>query len=113
MTAILDTIDHAIADWETSPDAMRWTPDPPPEQPTRQWVAFDTTPLLDSERLTASFTFVQAGLYELGRAFTEVARSFQRTYGHLIVIDEAIRWPYPLRSDRVRRMRSMYRQRRR
>lgn len=28
--AVLDMIDHAIDDWETSPDAMRWTPDPPP-----------------------------------------------------------------------------------
>lgn len=27
---VLDAIDHAIADWETSDDAMRWTPDPAP-----------------------------------------------------------------------------------
>lgn len=26
---ILDTIDHAIRDWQTSPDAMRWTTDAP------------------------------------------------------------------------------------
>lgn len=29
-TTILDTIDNAIRDWQTSPDAMRWTPEPPP-----------------------------------------------------------------------------------
>lgn len=28
---IIDLIDGAIADWETSDDAMRWTPDPPVE----------------------------------------------------------------------------------
>ncbi len=27
MTDILDAIDHAIRDWNMSPDAMRWTPD--------------------------------------------------------------------------------------
>ncbi|MDF9718070.1 hypothetical protein INN71_02655 [Nocardioides sp. ChNu-153] len=31
---ILAAIEGALDDWETSPDAMRWTPDPPPTQPT-------------------------------------------------------------------------------
>ncbi|HEY9415198.1 MAG TPA: hypothetical protein VIQ30_10595 [Pseudonocardia sp.] len=60
---ILETIDHAIEDWETSPDAMRWTPEPPPAHP---WLAYDTTPRFDSttpvidpERLTATVTMVQ------------------------------------------------------
>lgn len=29
MTDVLDMIDGALRDWETSTDAMRWTPDPP------------------------------------------------------------------------------------
>jgi hypothetical protein len=28
---ILDTIDHVLADYEVSGDAMRWTPEPQPE----------------------------------------------------------------------------------
>lgn len=28
---ILETIDHALDDWATSGDAMRWTPEPPQE----------------------------------------------------------------------------------
>lgn len=38
---ILDTIDHALADWDTSPDAMRWAPEAEPEtddRPARVWV---------------------------------------------------------------------------
>jgi len=31
MTDILGLIDGAIRDWETSPDAMRWSPEPPPD----------------------------------------------------------------------------------
>jgi hypothetical protein len=27
---VLDNIDHALHDWDTSPDAMRWTPEAPP-----------------------------------------------------------------------------------
>ncbi len=29
MSDVLDLIDNAVGDWETSRDAMRWTPDPP------------------------------------------------------------------------------------
>lgn len=31
---LLDTIDNVLHDYETSPDAMRWTPDPVPRPPT-------------------------------------------------------------------------------
>jgi hypothetical protein len=30
---VLDQIDHALHDWDTSDDAMRWTPEPVPVQP--------------------------------------------------------------------------------
>ncbi len=33
MTDVLDLIDGAISDWETSPDAMRWSAEPPAEEP--------------------------------------------------------------------------------
>lgn len=33
VTDVLDTIDRAVSDWETSPDAMRWTAKPPPVRP--------------------------------------------------------------------------------
>jgi len=35
----VDLIDNAVADWETSTDAMRWTPDAPPE-PSKPRVYF-------------------------------------------------------------------------
>lgn len=30
---VLDSIDHALHDWDTSADAMRWTPEPIPVPP--------------------------------------------------------------------------------
>ncbi len=33
MSDVLDLIDGAISDWETSPDAMRWSAEPPVEGP--------------------------------------------------------------------------------
>lgn len=32
---VVDLIDHAVRDWETSGDAMRWTPEPPQVEPRR------------------------------------------------------------------------------
>lgn len=47
---IIDAIDHAITDYETSGDAMRWTPEPPVDPPEREgqhvsWIEYDETQL--------------------------------------------------------------------
>jgi hypothetical protein len=34
---LLATIDAALADWATSPDAMRWVPDPPAPERSHVW----------------------------------------------------------------------------
>lgn len=61
---ILDTIDHVLADFEVSGDAMRWTPEPQPERPqggVERWLnadawAWDPTPLsLHLDEMCGSF----------------------------------------------------------
>ncbi len=43
MTDVLDLIDGAISDWETSPDAMRWSAEPPAEEPEYKQGGFHLT----------------------------------------------------------------------
>lgn len=62
---VIDNIDHALHDWDLSPDAMRWTPEPPAPQPT----------VMD---LTASMIRVGEVMRDaqekLARAFTNMAK---------------------------------------
>ena len=90
--SILDTIDGALADYETSADAMRWTP----EKRTRQgplgggqisldgsnWlpVSFDSTPLLpvitiDTSQFEAAVRQAAEQLAELMRPCWEFAKA--------------------------------------
>lgn len=59
MTDILDLIDNALADYELSGDAMRWTPDPPKVRP----------PISPEQ--------ARAALESLGRAFVPAAEQFK------------------------------------
>lgn len=58
---ILDQIDHALEDWGTSPDAMRWTPEPQPAPHLDAWAALAETYLSPLD------AFIQAALMEAYR----------------------------------------------
>lgn len=64
---VLDNIDHALHDWDMSPDAMRWTPEP---------VNAPQPPVLD---VTASMIrmgeVMRDAQEKLARAFTNMATS--------------------------------------
>lgn len=64
---ILDTIDNAIADWGTSPDAMRWTPDTP-KPPTVPPIRIEP-PRIDTAALTAAMQAFGRAVEAVGRAF--------------------------------------------
>ncbi len=80
MTSIIDTIDQAIADHETSVDAMRWTPEPPPLPvgPCRCLVQPVTNISITSEQVAAFqerlFRGIQPAVAALARAHLSAMR---------------------------------------
>jgi hypothetical protein len=93
--AVLSTIDQALDDWEVSPDAMRWRPDPsahddprPGQQPdlvitfdidtTALQAAFDRAvdrAILYGDRLSTTAPYRQ-GHGEFARSAAAIARAF-------------------------------------
>lgn len=68
---VLDQIDHALHDWDTSGDAMRWTPEPPPK-PAAPTILDISAPML---RVA---TAVQEANAKIVRAFTNMAKQIVR-----------------------------------
>jgi hypothetical protein len=92
IVTITDTIDNAIRDYGTSPDAMRWAPDAPqvtkPQPPATASVRIhiNTAPIVD--------------------AFAELRRAFQNFGAALAHLERAE--AHPARSVRVRQIRAAY-----
>lgn len=64
--AVLDTIDHALADYALSCDAMRWTPDPPEPEPWR-----------DHVQPQGSTSLVFRGVEMLGQVYCRVVWNYE------------------------------------
>jgi hypothetical protein len=73
MTDILDLIDGAIHDVETSADAMRWSPDPPPRP--------STVPTAPPGLTDWQLTVLQEAFANLAAHMTELARAVFRDLG--------------------------------
>lgn len=97
----IELIDNAVADWETSADAMRWSPEPPALSPARVPLMIRIEPA-DLEALNASVTRAVQVFRDFGNALTRAyagpIRELQRTFAQ----------PPPARPERVRRLRSEY-----
>ncbi|MEU5946298.1 hypothetical protein ABZ793_12140 [Micromonospora sp. NPDC047465] len=110
MTSILDTIDNAITDYETSTDAMRWTPEPPatPPAPPVLLPAITITPEQAEAmraRLAAAFEPVRAHLARIGEALKQSWDGMQPMLSEAQRLEQA-------RAARVSRIRGDYRAKR-
>lgn len=68
---VLDTIDHVLHDYETSPDAMRWTPEARPEV---------ATPAVDLEAVRRSLAVIGELVTAYSKAITEFAQRLGKTF---------------------------------
>jgi hypothetical protein len=82
VTDILSLIDGAIEDWETSEDAMRWTPEPPARQAEPSYTIIDETHVWTGEMARAFGELIDRAAHEMqptsiGQALTplQVARA--------------------------------------
>ncbi|TDC34201.1 hypothetical protein E1211_17795 [Micromonospora sp. 15K316] len=105
--SILDTIDNAIADWETSADAMRWTPEAP-EQPTGLVIH---TPTLEQLATAAQIAAAGDVFARIGAHFEQIRRALEPAWRALAPLVEADRELQ--RRQRVSRIRREYGRRRR
>jgi hypothetical protein len=64
---VLDQIDHALHDWDTSGDAMRWKPVPPPVT-------------VDYKRIRVAFQVIGEHVRTQMRAFEKAMRQVAKVY---------------------------------
>lgn len=83
---VIDNIDHALHDWDTSPDAMRWTPESPLRRP-------ELTPA-QIEALTRTFNTVGAafarGMKQLAKTFQQAGRAYAK-FAHRVMEHDRVR----------------------
>ncbi|MCX5365900.1 hypothetical protein OG864_45200 [Streptomyces sp. NBC_00124] len=76
---VLDQIDHALGGYSLSPDAMRWSPEPPPVPGTRLERTVVVT--IDTTAITEQFEQLRRNLQAFGEAaqarFEEIGRAFE------------------------------------
>lgn len=75
---VLDNIDHALHDWSTSPDAMRWTP-----ERARTGLTPERVDALS--RVFRTFgAAVARGIKDLARSFEQAATAYAR-FAHKVM----------------------------
>lgn len=81
----LDAIDHVLHDWDTSPDAMRWTPEPP----KRPELTSDQIQALGRVFNTVGAT-VADGLKRLTKAFQQAGKAYAK-FAHQVMEHDRVR----------------------
>ncbi len=96
MTDVLDLIDGAISDWETSPDAMRWSAEPRPQPPILM-------PPIDTTAIAAAFDRMVTAIRPMMQVWVKAIEEFAAKLGpeFFAYIDKA-------EKERLRRMHSAY-----
>ncbi len=109
--SILDTIDNAIADWDLSADAMRWTPEPT-ATPGHAASGSDIVRFaescglaLDAWQRAVVDRQLTIHINAFHRAVGEAMQAMGRTLGPLF---DELHGGQPRRSERVTRMRRAY-----
>ncbi|PWR08589.1 hypothetical protein DKT68_15345 [Micromonospora acroterricola] len=120
--SIVDTIDHAISDWETSPDAMRWAADASAPQPASGGIAglaealdipltqWQQLVLAHPTRMAADFDRVRVSFTAAATQFAEAMKGIGAALRP--ILDEGL-WTEAPRLARVTRLRRAYRAKRR
>jgi hypothetical protein len=69
--SVLDNIDHALHDWNTSPDAMRWRPEPPPATVDykKMRIAFQVI----GQHVQTQMRALNKAMQQVGKVYTQVA----------------------------------------
>lgn len=88
---IIGLIDNAIEDWETSDDAMRWTPDPPtgPRRPTDQHINADGFVALTPAQIESIHTYMRETAAAYSAAIMQAWEAYKPAIEHLgkVVVD--------------------------
>lgn len=99
--AVLAAIDHALEDYDTSEDAMRWTPEPPPVRVPSIYLPMFTLPTGTSvaeavqRMVRISTQFAAAMEPAMERAGRELGQLVRGLRPDRVIIDE----PFPLLLD--------------
>ncbi|MEU7771241.1 hypothetical protein AB0C44_07935 [Micromonospora taraxaci] len=105
MTNVLDTIDRAVSDWETSADAMRWTPEPP-KQPIPLVYLPSVDEVVIAARTAEAFAQVRIQMSAVAEKFAEAMKGIAAALAPLLKQPSA-------RPERVAHLRRSYRSKRR
>jgi asparagine synthetase B (glutamine-hydrolysing) len=89
VTNVLDNIDRALHDWDTSPDAMRWVPERAPEPPAP--VALTSDQIQALSRVFSSIgAQVAAGIARLSKAFQQFGAGYLKI-AHRVIEHDRVR----------------------
>lgn len=95
--SVLETIDNALHDWDTSPDAMRWTPDHPGSQIEHTPSSVILTINVDTTRAREAFARMVQAAAAAADAYTRGMNKFRRSWlNHWVTQRHRQHQPAPL-----------------